>query len=125
MSESTNNVAVLVVEDEILIRMAIADSIADAGFVVYEAANADQAILILEAHPDVRALFTDIDMPGSMDGLKLAAAVRDRWPPVKIIITSGHVKIRPEDLPVDGKFFAKPYDASKVVSTLRSLVEAA
>lgn len=125
MSEITNNVAVLVVEDEILIRMAIADSIADAGFVVYEAANADQAILILEAHPDVRALFTDIDMPGSMDGLKLAAAVRDRWPPVKIIITSGHVKIRPEDLPVEGKFFAKPYDASKVVSTLRSLVEAA
>jgi CheY-like chemotaxis protein len=125
MSEITNNVAVLVVEDEILIRMAIADSIADAGFVVYEAANADQAILILESHPDVRALFTDIDMPGSMDGLKLAAAVRDRWPPVKIIITSGHVKIRPEDLPVEGKFFAKPYDASKVVSTLRSLVEAA
>jgi DNA-binding NtrC family response regulator len=125
MSEITNNVAVLVVEDEILIRMAIADSIADAGFVVYEAANADQAILILESHPDVRALFTDIDMPGSMDGLKWAAAGRDRWPPVKIIITSGHVTIRPEDLPVEGKFFAKPYDASKVVSTLRSLVEAA
>ena len=124
MSESSKNVAILVVEDEILIRMAIADSIADAGFTVYEAANADQAIRLLETHPDVRALFTDIDMPGSMDGLKLAAAVRDRWPPVKIVITSGHVKIKPEDLPVDGHFFAKPYDASKVVSTLRAMVDA-
>ena len=125
MSENPQSAAILVVEDEILIRMAIADSIADAGFVVYEAANADQAIRLLETHSDVRALFTDIDMPGSMDGLKLAAAVRDRWPPIKIVITSGHVKIKPEDLPVDGKFFAKPYDASKVVSTLRSLVDAA
>ena len=102
----------------------MADSIADGGFVVYEAANADQAIRLLETHADIRALFTDIDMPGSMDGLRLAAAVRDRWPPVKIVITSGHVKIRPEDLPVDGRFFAKPYDAAKLVRTLHDLVGA-
>jgi CheY-like chemotaxis protein len=116
--------AILVVEDEVLIRMAIADSIADDGFVVYEAANADQAIRMLETHQDIRVLFTDIDMPGSMDGLKLAAAVRDRWPPVKIVITSGHVKIKPEDLPVEGHFFAKPYDSAKVVRTLHDLIGA-
>ena len=125
MSNSPHHPAVLVVEDEILIRMAIADQIADGGFTVYEAGNADQAIRMLEAHADIRVLFTDIDMPGSMDGLKLASAVRDRWPPVKIVLTSGHVKIRQEELPVDGRFPpAKPYDAAKIVSTLRDLVRA-
>jgi len=122
MAETTRSPAVLVVEDEVLIRMSIADSIEEAGFMVYEAANADQAIGMLELHQDIGVLFTDIDMPGSMDGLRLAAAVRHRWPPVKIIITSGHVKIRQEELPVDGRFFAKPYDSAKVISTVRSLV---
>ena len=112
----------LVVEDEVLIRMSIADSLEEAGFTVYEAANADQAIKLLEVHQDIRVLFTDIYMPGSMDGLRLAEAVRNRWPPVKIIITSGHVKIRQEELPVDGHFFAKPYDAALVVSAMRNLV---
>jgi CheY-like chemotaxis protein len=122
MAETTSSPAVLVVEDEVLIRMSIADSLEEAGFTVYEAANADQAIKLLEVHQDIRVLFTDIDMPGSMDGLRLAEAVRNRWPPVKIIITSGHVKIRQEELPVDGHFFAKPYDAALVVSAMRNLV---
>ncbi|HVW91759.1 MAG TPA: response regulator [Devosia sp.] len=116
--------AVLVVEDEVLIRMSIADSIAEAGFVVYEAANADQAIRLMEAHGDIRILFTDIDMPGSMDGLRLAEAVRHRWPPVKILITSGHIRIKPEELPVEGRFFAKPYDPAQVVSTMQDLLAA-
>jgi CheY-like chemotaxis protein len=124
MPDTIAGPAVLVVEDEVLIRLAIADSIADSGLTVYQAANADQAIHMLELHPDIRALFTDIDMPGSMDGLRLARAVRDRWPPVKIVITSGHVKIKHEELPVEGRFFAKPYDADKVVRTLRDLVGA-
>ncbi len=115
-------IGILVVEDEVLIRMSIADTLAECGFVVYEAANAAQAIRQLETHLDIRAIFTDIDMPGSMDGLRLAAAVRDRWPPVKILLTSGHVKIRPEELPAGGRFFAKPYDAGKVADTLRELV---
>jgi DNA-binding NtrC family response regulator len=102
--------------------MAIADAIADAGFTVYEAANADQAIRLLENKPDVRVVFTDIDMPGSMDGLKLAEAVRRRWPPIKIVITSGHVKIRQEELPVEGRFFAKPYDANRVVASFREML---
>ena len=124
MPMSSERPAVLVVEDEVLIRMAVADTIAEAGFAVCEAGNADQAIKLLESRADIRALFTDIDMPGSMDGLKLAAAVRTRWPAIKIIITSGHVKIRAEELPVEGKFISKPYDAARIVSTLRYMVAA-
>lgn len=124
MSTGLESPAVLVAEDEVLIRMAVVDSFAEAGFTVYEAANADQAILMLEAHPEIRALFTDVDMPGSMDGLKLAAVVRLRWPPIKILVTSGHVKVRADEMPADGKFFSKPYDAARVVRTLRDLVAA-
>jgi CheY-like chemotaxis protein len=93
----------------------------DAGFTVLEASNADDAIVALETHPEVNILFTDIDMPGSMDGLKLSAAVRKRWPPVQIIVTSGHMKVRQEDLPEAGRFFSKPYDFSTLISTMRAL----
>lgn len=124
MTQKGDIAAVLVVEDEVLIRMSIADTIAASGFTVYEAANADQALRLLETHADIRVLFTDIDMPGSMDGLRLAEAVRDRWPPVKIVVTSGHVKMTADELPVEGRFFAKPYDEAKVVRTLHDLVAA-
>ncbi|WP_281280387.1 response regulator, partial [Pelagibacterium montanilacus] len=77
------------VEDEALILMDIVGQLKAEGFRTYEATNADAAVALLEAHADIGLIFTDIDMPGSMDGLKLAAAVRDRWPPVKIIVTSG------------------------------------
>ncbi len=89
-----DSVTVLVVEDEVLVRMDIVRSLENDGFDVLEASNADEAIILLNAHPEVRLMFTDIDMPGSMDGLKLATAVRDRWPPVKIIVTSGHREMR-------------------------------
>jgi two-component system, response regulator PdtaR len=65
-------------------------------------------------------VFTDIHMPGSMDGLKLAYAVRDRWPPIKIIVTSGRDRIGPRDLPEGGRFFAKPYDPGAIKDTLRA-----
>jgi CheY-like chemotaxis protein len=67
-------------------------------------------------------MFTDIDMPGGMDGLKLAAAVRDRWPPIQIIVTSGQMRMTQQDLPVSGRFFSKPYDADRIVATLREMV---
>ncbi|WP_308737994.1 hypothetical protein [Rhizobium sp. TH2] len=67
-------------------------------------------------------MFTDIDMHRSMDGSKLAEAVRDRWPPIKIVITSGHRRLSDESLPVDGKFFSKPYDTSVVIDTMRSMM---
>jgi len=83
------------------------DIIAEAGFEVVEAASADQAIDILEARRDITVVFTDIQMPGSMDGLKLARAVRGRWPPIKIVATSGHVGVRETDLPEGGTLSAK------------------
>lgn len=81
---------VIVVEDETIVRMDIAMSLQEEGFIVLEACNADEAIRLLNSHPEIRLMFTDIDTPGSMDGLKLAEAVRDKWPPVKIIVASGH-----------------------------------
>jgi CheY-like chemotaxis protein len=93
-----SNPVILIVEDEFLLRIDSAAVIENAGFEVIEAANADEAIAILTARPDIHVVFTDIQMPGSMDGLKLARFVRDRWPPIKIVATSSHVKLGPGDL---------------------------
>jgi CheY-like chemotaxis protein len=98
---------VLVVEDELIIRNMVREELADAGYTVIEVGTADDAIAVLEARQDIQLVFTDIDMPGSMDGLKLAAAVRDRWPPVHIIVTTG--KTRPMDIPANALFIPKPY----------------
>ncbi|MBP2562267.1 CheY-like chemotaxis protein [Neorhizobium galegae] len=117
-----NGITVLVVEDEALVRMDIALLLEDEGFQVLEASNADDAISLLDAHPEVRLMFTDIDMPGSMDGLKLAAAVRDRWPPVKIIGSSGHRHMSDDTLPFVGRFFTKPYDPSRVIHAIREMI---
>ena len=118
----TDRISVLVVEDEALILMDIADQLEDEGFQVYQAANADLAIALLVTHVDIRLVFTDIDMPGSMDGLMLAAAVRRRWPPVKIIVTSGARLVEITDLPNGSVFFAKPYIHHAVVQSMRSLL---
>ena len=112
---------VLIVEDEFLIRMHAVDMVRAAGFDVVEAANADEALVILEDRLDITLVFTDVQMPGSMDGLKLAAAVRDRWPPIKIVATSGQLKISEDDLPTGSRFLPKPYDARQVVAMLREL----
>lgn len=113
---------VLVGEDEILLRMAIVDCLENAGFVVLEAGDADEAIDILQSKPDIRLLFTDVDMPGSMDGLKLAAAVRDRWPPIEIVVTSGQVSLRSDQLPRGGQFFPKSYNGSNVVRAVQEMI---
>jgi CheY-like chemotaxis protein len=115
-------VAVLVVEDEFLLREFAADVLMDSGFSVLQARDAEQALLILGEHPEVEVLFTDINMPGSMDGLKLAHAVRDRWPPVKILLVSGQVAPWRADLPPNSRFIGKPYRAAVMVEELRSLV---
>jgi CheY-like chemotaxis protein len=112
---------VLIVEDEILLRMDAVDMIADAGFEVVQAANADEAIAILTARTDIHVVFTDIQMPGTMDGLKLARFVRDRWPPVKIIATSGMVRVGGDDLPEGSLFFPKPYRSEQVIRAIREL----
>ncbi len=111
--------SILIVEDEPLVRLCAVQAVEDAGYEVIEAANADEAIAILERRRDIRVVFTDIHMPGSMDGLKLAHAVRHRWPPIKIIVTSGRERIGPQDLPDGGRFFAKPYDPTEIRDALR------
>jgi len=113
---------VLVVEDEALLLFSIADELRDAGFEVFEAGNADKAIELLQKHTDIALMFTDIDMPGSMDGLRLSAAVRDRWPPVKIIVTSGKARPASQDLPSEGRFMSKPYMASAVVHAMHEML---
>ncbi len=112
---------VLIVEDELLLRMNALDMIEAAGFEVVEAANADEAIEILEARRDIGVVFTDIQMPGSMDGLKLVRAVRGRWPPIKIVATSGHIGVAQTDLPEGGRFLPKPYSPGQVTDVLREL----
>ena len=116
-------IAVLVVEDEPITRMDVVGQLEEDGFKVFEAPNADRAIKILEANPAIRILFTDVDMPGSMDGLKLAAAVRDRWPPIKIVVASGLRKINIDALPDDSRFFSKPYNVNEIAATMRSMVQ--
>ena len=116
-------IAVLVVEDEPITRMDVVDQLEEDGFKVFEAPDADRAIKILEANPAIRILFTDVDMPGSMDGLKLAAAVRDRWPPIKIVVASGLRKINIDALPDDSRFFSKPYNVNEIAATMRNMVQ--
>jgi CheY-like chemotaxis protein len=113
---------VLVVEDEALLLFSISDDLRESGFRVLEAGNADIAVSLLETHPEISILFTDIDMPGSMDGLKLSAAVRARWPPIRILVTSGKQRIKEGDLPSGGRFMPKPYTPDRVVSSLRELL---
>jgi CheY-like chemotaxis protein len=103
--------------------MDISDQLHDLGFKVLDASNADEAVDILLARSDVHVVFTDVDMPGSMDGLKLAAAVRNRWPPIKIIVTSGHRMVSMADLPDECRFFYKPYRAEAVASAVREMVQ--
>ncbi|RIX99529.1 response regulator [Aureimonas flava] len=113
--------AVLVVEDDALVRAEAVDLCEEAGFTAYEARNADQAIRLLERHSDIRVLFTDVEMPGTMDGLKLARAVRDRWPPVAIIVTSGRIRVESADMPENGLFFAKPYPPRGIIEALSAI----
>jgi CheY-like chemotaxis protein len=107
---------VLIVEDEALLRMNATAIVQDAGFVTLEAANADEAVAILESRDDIRLVFTDIQMPGSMDGLALAMVIRDRWPPIAIIITSG--RVRPEALTESMAYVAKPYAPAELTQLL-------
>ena len=124
-SPQGRNVAVLVVEDENLIRMDTTSSLEAAGFIVYEAENAAEAIRSLELHDEIRLIFTDINMPGSMDGLALAHYVRGRWPPVKIIVTSGYMKIRDSNLLPSGALFVeKPYHPENIAEKMNALVAA-
>jgi CheY-like chemotaxis protein len=106
---------VLIVEDEDLVRMMAVDMLEDAGCTVLEAATADQAWQILQSRSDIDVLFTDIEMPGSMNGFTLAARVAERWPHIRLVITSGRCRPMPDDVPDHGMFLPKPYLADQVL----------
>ncbi len=120
----TKRPIVLMVEDGALIRLDAVQMITAAEYDVLEAVNADQAIEILEARADISIVFTDIQMPGSIDGLKLAHAVRHRWPPIKIVTCSGRVKLTRDELPEGARFISKPYTNAEIVSTFREAMGA-
>ncbi len=118
---STN---VLVVEDELVLRIRAVDIVEDAGFTAIEAVNADDALSILEARSDISLLFTDIQMPGKIDGLMLAHAVNKRWPEIKIVLVSGQLKLTEDEKPADSRFFGKPLEVKRMISELQDLVGA-
>ena len=119
--ETSNRPVVLAVEDEPLVLMLAVDMILDAGFEPLRASDAEEAIGILESRDDIKIVFTDINMPGSMDGIKLARAVRGRWPSIAIIVTSAFSVVERTLLPQGAKFLSKPYDAGQISDALHSL----
>ena len=118
----TKRPVVLIVEDEAVVRASAVDWVEEAGFEAVEAEDADEAIRILESRDDIRVVFTDINIRGSIDGLKLAHAVRNRWPPIKLVVTSGQILPAKTDLPEGGRFFAKPYGPAQLASTFWELI---
>jgi CheY-like chemotaxis protein len=115
---------ILVVEDDYWQRLHAVDLIEHAGYDVVEARGADEAIKLLEVRKDIRVVFTDIEMPGSMDGLRLARAIRERWPPIELIITSGKHRLDAGQIPERGQFLSKPYDPDALLRTIKTLAAA-
>jgi DNA-binding NtrC family response regulator len=110
---------VLVVEDEPIIRMEAVQVIKDAGYVVLDASNTDDAMTILEERPDIRAVFTEIDVPGRLNGMDLGRAIAERWPPIRLIVTSSASKV--DNFPTDWRYIRKVYDGVQIVAALRTL----
>jgi CheY-like chemotaxis protein len=113
---------VLVVEDEMLLRMRVVDMVEDAGYVPVEAVDANEALIILQSRSDIVLMLTDVQMPGSMNGLQLAHAVHERWPPIKIILASGQLKLSGSDIPQDSRFFGKPLRSDEIIAQMREML---
>jgi CheY-like chemotaxis protein len=110
---------VLIVEDQAIVRLVAASMLQDAGFDTLEADTAENALEVLEHNADVRVLFSDVQLPGAMDGLDLARTVHDRWPGIGLLLTSGGVRVREDEMPDDGSFLPKPYDRDRMVAAVR------
>jgi DNA-binding NtrC family response regulator len=117
----TTKITVLVVEDEALLRMNTVDELTEQGLSVMEAANAKEAIALFNAGQRFECIFTDVDMPGDVDGLELAALVKDAFPPIEVIVTSGHRDVNRDDLPRRGVFVGKPYSLEVIGDLIRRL----
>lgn len=122
MTSAESAPIVLIVEDEMVLRMRAVDIVEDAGFIPIEATSADEAINVLESRDDISLLFTDIQMPGSMDGLMLAHAVHARWPHIKIILVSGQIAVTDADKPADSRFFPKPLEIQQMIVELQAMI---
>lgn len=113
---------VLVVEDSAIIRMGAVDLVQSAGYEALEASNADEAIRILESRADIDLVFTDVQMPGTMDGIKLSHYIHDRWPPVKLIVASGMAILEESSLPEGSRFFSKPYGDHAIADAMADML---
>jgi two-component system, response regulator PdtaR len=116
---------VLVVEDEPLVRMIAAEGLEDAGFEVLEAETAADALAILKSRSDVGVLFTDVNMPGELDGVELARLVHEQWPELRIVVTSGKDHLLKAQIPDEGRFVPKPYRTHEVVHVIEEMMSAA
>ena len=112
---------ILVVEDEPLIRIGLASLFEESGYSTLEASNADEAIRAIEHEADLSVIVTDVDMPGSMDGVRLAHFVRDRWPPIKLVVISGKIGVSSSQLPPGARFFTKPCRDDVLLAAIRDL----
>ena len=124
MYDRSVSASVLVVEDEFLIMEDIAEVLEDKGYEVLRAWNAEEALALVETRDDIRIVFTDVNMPGEIDGLDLAHVVRERWPHIGLIVTSGAVRAAEIELPEQGLFIPKPYPPEAVARTIRQLLGA-
>lgn len=114
---------VLVVDDIALIRMGAVDLVQSAGYEALEAQDADEAIHILESRDDIDLVFTDVQMPGTMDGIKLAHFIRNRWPPVQLIVASGRDILEESSLPTGSQYFSKPYNDHAITDAMARLLQ--
>ena len=115
------NAVILVVEDELFVRLMAIDAIEDAGYDVVGVETGDEALILLASRGDIGLLFTDIKMPGKVDGLELTAQVRARWPALPILLTSGHLYHGDESVPATIPFLQKPYRASALIAEIARL----
>jgi CheY-like chemotaxis protein len=116
---------VLVVEDHPLVRMAVLEVMIEAGVEALDASSASGAIRTLEARPDIRLVFTDAEMPGTLNGIGLAHYIRKRWPPVKLIVVSGKREVASDELPTGARFFHKPYREGSIVEAMIGMLSSA
>jgi CheY-like chemotaxis protein len=114
---------VLIIEDEPILRMEAIDMVERAGFEAIEAKDVDEAIKILETRTDIRVVYMDLDMPRGVKGIEIAACIRDRWPPIEIILTAASFSKADLDLPVRAEFFSKPVRHREIVAAMRRMAD--